>query len=64
MKPVVSDVCIGCGTCEAICPAVFKVEEKDGKMIAIVLDADYAAEKERIDESASACAVSAISWEE
>lgn len=63
MKPVVSDACIGCGTCEAICPAVFKVEERDGKMIAVVLDADYEAEKGKIDESVSSCPVSSISLE-
>lgn len=62
-KPIVSDSCIGCGTCEAICPAVFKVEEADGKMIAKVLEADYEAEKEKIDEAIAACPVQAISWE-
>lgn len=60
MKPVVSDSCINCGSCEAICPEVFKVD--DGK--AKVLQADYAAHKEKIDEAVSACPVQAISWEE
>jgi len=61
-KPVVNDSCIGCGTCEAICPAVFKVEEIDGKMMAKVLEADYDAEKEKVDEAIAACPVQAISW--
>mgnify|MGYP000885931359 FL=1 len=60
MKPVVSDNCISCGSCEAICPEVFKVES--GK--AQVLAADYQAQQEKIDEAISACPVQAISWEE
>ena len=32
MKPVVNDSCIACGTCEGVCPEVFKVQDKDGKM--------------------------------
>ncbi|MEK7653469.1 MAG: ferredoxin [Patescibacteria group bacterium] len=63
MKPIVNDTCIACGTCEAICPAVFKVEEKDGKMIAVVLAADYEAEKAKIDEAIASCATQSISWE-
>ncbi len=62
-KPIVSDSCIGCGTCEAVCPAVFKVEEVAGKMIAAVQLADYDGEKEKIDEAIAACPVQAISWE-
>ncbi|MFA5029937.1 MAG: ferredoxin [Patescibacteria group bacterium] len=60
MKPAVNDSCIGCGTCESICPAVFKVTEKDGRMVAIVLEADLAAEKAKIEESISSCPVQAI----
>ena len=63
MKPVVNDSCIACGTCESLCPEVFKVEDKDGKMIAVVQEADYKANKEKIDESISACPVQAIDWE-
>jgi len=64
MKPKVNESCIGCGTCEAVCPSVFKVQDVDGKMIAVVLEADYEAEKVSIDESIGACPVQAISWEE
>lgn len=63
-KPIVSDACIGCGTCESICPAVFKVEEADGKIIAQVQTADYEAQKELIDQAVGSCPVQAISWEE
>jgi len=60
MKPKVNDTCIGCMTCEGICPEVFKII--DGK--ATVLEADYAKYKDQIDEAIGACAVSAIEWEE
>ena len=60
MKPTVNESCIACGTCEAICPEVFKVEEKDGKMIATVLEADYEALKGKIEEAAASCPVQAI----
>ncbi|OGI23755.1 MAG: ferredoxin [Candidatus Moranbacteria bacterium RIFCSPHIGHO2_12_FULL_40_10] len=34
-KPVVNqDICIGCGTCESICPKVFKVENGKSRVIA------------------------------
>lgn len=64
MKPIVSDICIGCGTCETICPNAFKLAEVDNKMIAVVQPTDYEAEKDKIEEAISACAVSAISWGE
>ncbi|MFA6919358.1 MAG: ferredoxin [Patescibacteria group bacterium] len=64
MKPIVNDSCIACGTCEAICPAVFKVQDSDGKMIAVVQDADFEANRAGIDESIGACPVQAISMEE
>jgi len=63
MKPVVNDSCIACGTCEAICPEVFKVAEVDGKMIATVLEADYASLEGKIDEAIASCPVQAISKE-
>lgn len=59
-KPKVLDSCIACGTCEAIAPEIFKVEEKDGKMIAVVLDTDYEAHKDKIDEAIAACPTQAI----
>ena len=62
-KPIVNDSCIACGTCEAICPEVFKVAEVGGKMIATVLEADYAAFDAKIDEAIGACPVQAIAKE-
>lgn len=63
MKPIVDDSCIACGTCEAIVADVFKIEEKDGKMIAIVQETDYGPHKDKINESIEACPVQAISLE-
>lgn len=64
MKPVINESCIACGTCEAICPEVFKVKEHDDKMIATVQPADYDKNKDKIDEAMAACPVQAIGWEE
>lgn len=64
MKPKVSDSCLGCGTCEAICPNVFKVADVGGRMIATVQEVDYQAEKEKIDEAIGACPIQAIEWTE
>jgi len=34
-KPVVNaDLCIGCGTCESLCPSVFKIEGGKSHVIA------------------------------
>ena len=61
MKPKIDEnLCIGCGTCEALCPKVFKVAE-DGK--AKVLAADYVAEATTIKEAIEACPVQCISQE-
>ncbi|MEI6587886.1 MAG: ferredoxin [Candidatus Moraniibacteriota bacterium] len=33
-KAIVSeDLCIGCGTCESLCPSVFKIEDGKSKVI-------------------------------
>ncbi len=63
-KPTINESCIACGTCEAICPAVFKVQDVDNKHIATVLEADYAAEKANIDDAINSCPVQAIAWQE
>ena len=62
-KPKVSDVCIGCGTCEAVAENIFKVQDQDGKMIAVVQEADYEVEKEKIQEAIDSCPVQAITLE-
>lgn len=62
MKPVINqEICIGCGTCEGICPEVFKLT--DGKASVNKMD-DYTAFKEKIDQAVSSCPVQAITIEE
>ncbi|MDD2999094.1 MAG: ferredoxin [Erysipelotrichia bacterium] len=52
------DICIGCGQCEMICPAVFKLN--DGK--STVIQKPVASENEAsVTEAAGSCPVSAIS---
>lgn len=51
------DVCIGCGTCESLCPEVFKVE--DGKSHVISEDCGDCDCQSVVDS----CPVSAISLE-
>lgn len=53
--------CIGCGTCEEICPEVFKLNDKTDK--AEVVDPKGAPE-DQIEEAIEACPVECIHWEE
>jgi len=53
--------CIGCGTCEEICPEVFTLNEKTDK--AEVTDPQGAPE-DQIEEAIEACPVECIHWEE
>jgi len=58
-KPVVNaDVCIGCGTCESICPSVFKIE--NGKSHVVAEECGDC----NCQEAADSCPVAAISIEE
>lgn len=53
-----TDICIGCGQCEAVCPEVFKLN--DGK--STVIQKPVAPENEATaDEAAKNCPVGAIS---
>lgn len=54
------DECIGCGSCEAICPEVFNLDAKQGK--ATVIKPEGGPE-DMIEEAIEACPVSCISWE-
>ena len=52
-----AETCIGCGTCESLCPNVFKME--DGKSKVVAEDCGDCNCQEAIDS----CPVSAISAE-
>ncbi len=54
------DECTGCGTCEEICPDVFKLND-DG--VAEVID-PFGAPKELIQEAIDNCPVDCISWKD
>jgi ferredoxin len=61
-KPFIDSAeCIACGSCEGICPGVFKLNEELG--YAVVIDPAGASEKE-IQEAMDACPVTCIHWED
>jgi len=55
------DECIGCGSCEEICPEVFKLNEKTEK--AEVIKPEGGPE-DLIQEAIETCPVSCIHWKE
>lgn len=62
MKKLVvdQDLCIGCGTCSALCPKVFKMKD-DGKADVIDQTADT---PENIQNAIDSCPTNSIKWEE
>jgi ferredoxin len=62
MTPKVNkEVCIGCGACAAICPAVFKMGD-DGKTD-VIEGVDYVANEATMNQAKDSCPVAAISVE-
>jgi ferredoxin len=53
--------CIGCGTCEEICPEVFKMNE-DTEKSAVIKAAG--GPEDLIQEAIETCPVECIHWEE
>ncbi len=53
--------CIGCGSCEEICPEVFEINEETEK--AEVIDPEGGPE-DLIEEAMESCPVECIHWEE
>jgi ferredoxin len=51
--------CIGCGTCEELCPEVFELNEVTDKAEVIK---PIGGPQDCIDEAISECPVSCISW--
>lgn len=62
MKKLVIDKnkCLGCGTCVALSPKVFKIGS-DGKALVIDQKGD---EESAIQNAIDSCPVNAISWKE
>lgn len=56
------NLCVGCGTCKAICPEVFEVNE-DGKAY-ILENADVVSYKSEIENAIESCPVQSISIED
>ncbi len=52
--------CIGCGSCEALCPEVFEVEE----VARVKNDVDLDEQEECIREAARICPVRVIKYED
>ena len=58
MKPTINEeTCIGCGSCESICPKVFKMD--NGKA-SVIKDANFEENIDCIKESIEACPVDSI----
>ena len=55
------DECIGCGSCEEICPEVFELDEDTQK--ALVIQPEDGPE-DLIDEAIEACPVDCLYWED
>ena len=52
----INDKCIGCGTCAAVAPEIFKVEGVPAEIIKKLTPED----KEKYDEAKKSCPVTAI----
>lgn len=62
MKPKVNkDLCIGCGACVSTCGEAFELSA-EGKS-QVKADADFAKNKDCIEQAATACPAQAISLE-
>jgi ferredoxin len=56
-----AETCTGCGTCEEVCPAVFKLE---GDLSVVRVDPVPAVEHDACRDAAEACPVDAIILED
>jgi len=61
-KKVVIDEeeCIGCGSCESICPEVFVLDEESQKAKVLLAEGGPV---DQINEAIEACPVECIRWE-
>ncbi|MFP3869064.1 MAG: ferredoxin [Desulfobacteraceae bacterium] len=58
---IVEEECIACGSCEEICPEVFRLNESLG--FAQVINPEGGSE-EKIQEAIDACPTQCIHWED
>jgi ferredoxin len=58
---IVYSECLACGSCEEICPEVFKLDEKEG--YALVIN-QGGANPDKIQEAMDSCPTECIHWEE
>lgn len=56
------DKCIGCGTCVALCPEVFELNNEGKAEVKSKVKSEKL--KVKIQEAIEACPVEAISWQE
>jgi len=55
-----SDICIGCGLCESICPEVYRMEDDKAVVYVTVVPVDS---EEACKKAADECPVTAITLE-
>jgi ferredoxin len=55
------DECIGCGTCEELCPGVFHLNDETEKA---EITNQAGTSEDQIEEAIEACPVECIHWEE
>lgn len=60
MVKIDKNICIGCGTCEAICDEVFEINDETQKA-EVKPDANLEKNEECISEAIESCPVEAIS---
>ena len=52
--------CVSCGSCEAVCPEVFKIDD----IACVIKDADLESNKDSIKKAAQNCPVDVIKYYE
>jgi ferredoxin len=58
---LVEEECIGCGSCEELCPDVFRLDAETEKAAVILPEGG---DEQCIEEAMTTCPVECIHWEE
>jgi len=53
--------CVGCGTCEELCPEIFELDEETGKAKDIESEVE---DEDCVQEAMDTCPAECIHWEE